>query len=155
MHKTRTRLFSLNMIFVIILYMYVSLFSSWMNQWYLLFCYNNVHENRIKETKVSTQKKVYGVTSHPSLRAPMPSQYKHIYTKHNVGQIQQHRAHHKAVHSLSRHSLRSPLYWTNRKWKPTWVSCRVQIWKCHHVSKSEIPLLIVQPILDARFCFVL
>jgi len=29
-HKTRTCLFSLNMIFVIILYMYVSLFSSWM-----------------------------------------------------------------------------------------------------------------------------
>ena len=52
MHKTRPRLFSLNMIFVIILYMYVSLFSSWMNQWYLLFCYNNVHENGIKETKV-------------------------------------------------------------------------------------------------------
>ena len=54
-HKTRTRLFSLNMIFVIILYMYVSLLSSCMNQWYLFFVviimYMKMEEKRRKSKK--------------------------------------------------------------------------------------------------------
>ena len=48
--NARTRLFSFNMIFVIILYMYVSLSLRGCISDIWLFCYHNIHKTRIKET---------------------------------------------------------------------------------------------------------
>ena len=53
MHKTRARLFSLNMIFVIILYNACIAFLLMNESVMFALCYNNVHEHGIKETKVS------------------------------------------------------------------------------------------------------
>ena len=57
MHKTRARLFSLNMIFVIILYNACIAFLLMNESVMFALCYNNVHEHGIKETKVSKKTK--------------------------------------------------------------------------------------------------